>query len=222
MNRHLLIYFALIFAYSGLRAQVNDAGLWASFSLEKKFTQTWSASFSQELRLNENLSEVGTVFSDAGVNYKFNKKLKLSFNYRYSNKRNLDDSYSQRHRFYLDLTMREKLKPFVFTGRIRFQQQYEDIFTSENGFVPQRYLRPKLTCKLDMDKSFAPFISAEYFSPMSCENSFYLDKSRYMAGVDYQINSTGTLELFYLIQRELNQNNPLTDYVVGLGYSLEF
>lgn len=222
MNRHLPLFIVLIFAFGNLRAQVNDAGLWTSYSLEKKLSQAWSASFSQELRLNENMSEAGTFFSDAGVTYKFNKRVKLSFNYRYSDKRNMDDSYSQRHRFYVDVTMREKLKPFIFTGRIRFQQQFEDIFTSENGLVPQRYIRPKLTCKLDLDKAFAPFISAEYFNPMTCDRTFYLDKSRYMAGIDYQISSSGTLELFYLIQSELNQKNPLTDYVVGLGYSLEF
>ncbi|PKP22998.1 MAG: hypothetical protein CVU05_01475 [Bacteroidetes bacterium HGW-Bacteroidetes-21] len=222
MNRLWPLYILVLFAFTGLHAQVNDAGLWASVNIEKKLTQAWSLNLSEELRLYENYTELGTVITDFGLNYKFNKNFRISGNYRFVNKREVADYYSSRHRFYIDLTIREKVKPLVFTGRVRMQHQYEDVFTSENGYIPENYIRTKATCKLDLDKVYSPYISGEIYNPLFSGTATYIDKVRYSAGIDYSLNNASSLDVFYMIQSEYNTKNLRKDFVLGLGYSFKF
>src|SRR6187549_3507592 len=98
----------LLFAQSQVLAQVNDAGLWASINLEKKFSKKVSIHFSEELRFNENISELGVFFSEFTGEYQFNKILSLSGGYRFIQRRRLDDSYSIRHRYIINLNVKDK------------------------------------------------------------------------------------------------------------------
>src|SRR5687768_11202671 len=66
-----------------LPAQQNDAGLWGSINLEKKLTKKWSLHFSEELRLNENFSELGTAYTELTGEYRINKILSVSGGYRF-------------------------------------------------------------------------------------------------------------------------------------------
>ncbi len=69
MNKKSLLYIFL-FTVSIARAQVNDAGLWASVSLEKKINKQFDIGLSQEIRLIENYSELGSAFTELNLNYK--------------------------------------------------------------------------------------------------------------------------------------------------------
>jgi hypothetical protein len=203
-------------------AQVNDAGLWLSVNAEKKITQKFSIGLSQEFRLNENMAELGSFLTDVGVAYKFNKYIRVSANYRFSGKRRLDDTYSKRHRYYIDLTGRIKKKPVIFLLRSRFQSQYADVFSSAEGKIPSYYSRNKFTLKLDLDKKFVPYISAETFTPISGNDGILIDNARYSAGTEYNFNRMHGIDLFLMMQREFNVVNPETDYILGLGYNFSF
>jgi hypothetical protein len=204
-------------------AQYNDAGTWISINAEKKITPVFSFTLSEEGRFNENFCELGTFFTDAGLSYKVNKLIKVSLNYRFTNKRKIDDSYSVRHRYYVDLSIRKKFKPIILSFRTRFQSQYTDMFSSSTGLMPSYYSRNKLTLKFDLDKNYTPYISAELFSPLNNpDGGIFIDNTRYAVGIEYTFNRMHSLDIFYLIQRECNVNNPETDYIIGLGYYLNF
>ncbi|MBL0072094.1 MAG: DUF2490 domain-containing protein [Bacteroidetes bacterium] len=89
-------------------AQVNDAGLWTSINLEKKITKKIAVDLSQEFRFNENISELGSFFTEISAQYKLHKNLSIGAGYRFINKRELDDSYEKRHRMLFDLNAKEK------------------------------------------------------------------------------------------------------------------
>lgn len=221
MKRHLTAVFsALLLSISSSYAQMNDAGLWLSLNGEKKITPNLSFALSQEFRMNENVTELGTFFSDAGFTYKLSKTIRASFNYRFANKRNLDDSYSKRHRYYIDLAARKKIKPFVLSFRTRFQSQYADINCSPDGKTPDYYSRNKLSLKFDLDKRYTPYIYTELFFPLFSGEGFYFDNARYCAGIEYQKNRMHTFDIFYMIQQEYNVNDPERDFIIGIGYYL--
>ncbi len=220
--KKIIVYIFFLLSGSGLFAQVNDARLWASVNIEKKITSSFSFTISEEIRMNENISEVGSFFTDAGFRYKINKLIRISANYRFTNNRQLDNSYSQRHRYYFDLSLRKKIKPVTFTFRTRFQSQYTDINCSPDWQVPEYYTRNKLTMDFDLDKKYSPFISAEAYTPLFSGNGLYIDNVRYCAGFDYQFNRAHEIELFYMLQKEYNVNNPQNDYIVGIGYYFTF
>jgi hypothetical protein len=40
-----------------------------------------------------------------------------------------------------------------------------------------------------------------------------------MAWLEYGISKHQKIDLFYMIQKEVNVSNPETDFIVGLGYA---
>lgn len=213
----ILIFFCLFLAVRSY-AQMQDAGLWMNISVEKKIIPNLSVSLNQEFRMNENITELGTFFTDVGATYKINKYLRFSANYRFTNKRRLDDSYSIRHRYYFDLTVHKKFSSVILSFRTRFQSQYTDVFSSDAGKVPAYYSRNKLSIKYDDGRRLKPYFYAEIFSPLKRPFDIFIDNTRYCAGLEYEINRMNTIDFFYMFQKEYNVNDPVTDHIIGLGY----
>jgi hypothetical protein len=223
MSKKTLLIFFLLFT-SPVFAQVKDAGLWLSLNAEYKFNKKVSAAFSQEFRFNENISELGTAFSEISVDYKlrFIKGLSVSPGYRFIQRRNLDDSYSLRHRFLFDVMYRRTPGKFSITLRERFQSQVADVKSSEEGFAPVSYLRNKLTVKYDLKDTIQPWLAAELFYQLNNASGNEFDNIRYSAGADVDLSKKHSFSIFYLVNKEINVNDPWTDYVIGAGYKYSF
>lgn len=218
----LLVFFAfpagLLFS-SPLMCQVNDAGLWTSVNFEVKVVKKLTATISEEFRFNENITEVGAILTDVGLAYKLNKHFQFSVNYRYTQRRTTEDYYSKRHRMYIDLKYEKKIKPIQIQFRIRLQDQYADIGRDTDGGVLEYYLRNKLSLKWDLQKPYKPYISVETFSPLKYPRYSAFEGIRTTAGVDYDFSKHHKIDVYYMIQKELNVSNPETDFVIGLGYT---
>jgi hypothetical protein len=217
-----LLLCCLVLAGSFLHAQVNDAQLWLSVNLEKKLTSSLSVGFSEEVRLNENMTEVGTVYSDLGLSYRFLKRFKAGASYRFSLKRRLDDTYEKFHSWYAECTFKEKFRPVSVLVRLRYQSRYDDPGTSEKAALSENHIRTKVTLKYDLDKKFEPYIFGEAFFGTGVPAAVSFDQLRLCTGIEYTFNRMHMIDLHYLIRREYNAKNPETDYVVGLGYYLKF
>lgn len=202
--------------------QYNDAGLWLSVNAEKKITPGTTLLFTEEFRLNENMSQVSTLFSDIGVMHKWNKYFSTGLFYRFMEKRNLDASYSARHRFYADVSGKYKFPKTTITIRERIQAQVKDYYSSETGRIPEWYLRSKLGIKYELTRKWLPFISAELFYQLSNPTGNEFDNVRYLAGLEFKINKHHSIEPFYMVQHEFHVNNPVTDFIAGIGYSASF
>jgi hypothetical protein len=213
-----LIFTTGLLFCSPLYGQENDAGLWTSVSFEAKVVKKLTANISQELRFNENFTELGTSFTDAGLEYKINKYIQVAANYRFIQKRRIDDYYSFRHRIYVDVKYGRKIMPFEINWRGRFQDQFADLGRASNGGIPEYYLRNKLGLKYDLNKPYSPYISIELFSPLNYPRGIAFDNIRTTAGMDYEFTKHHKIELFYMIQKELNVSKPQTDFIFGLGY----
>ena len=203
-------------------AQVNDAGIWASINLEKKFSKKVSIHFSEELRFNENISELGVFFSEFTGEYQFNKMFSLSGGYRFIQRRRLDDSYSIRHRYLINLNVKHKFGQLAANFRLRYQGQYADVESSPEGKVPETYLRPKLSLKYDLNKKYTPYISGEMFIHMNRPDGVLFDNYRVEAGIDYEITKRSSIDLGYLISKEIEVSDPLTNYVIVVGWNYIF
>ena len=214
------IVFSLIcfFVYSQAKTQVNDAGLWLALDVEKKITQQFSAQFSHSLRYNENISELGTSFSEIGISYKIIKPLSIGAAYRFAQRKRVDDFYSNRHRYTFNITYKLKFRQFKLNFREQYQSNYKDIGTSAEGHIPTNHFRSKITVAYDLEKKYTPYISTELFYKIGD----YIDNMRYKAGVEYEVNKFHALEIYYMIDKEMNVKNPWTSYVIGLGYNFTF
>lgn len=216
------VFIFLIFLCTAAAAQVNDAGLWLSLCADKKITKKITLDFSHELRFNENISELGTSFTELGAQYKISKKIAVSAYYRFIQRRQLNDFYLARHRSFIDISYRRKIKKIAVTLRQRLQGQLDAIKTEDDGGLPEYYMRTKFTAKLDMDKKYTPYIAGEIFYPVFAGMNTEVDNYRLSAGVEYELNKRHSFTLSYIINREVNVSNPWTEYISGIAYKFSF
>ncbi len=190
--------------------------------MEKNLKKKFTALLNPTIRLNENITEVGSSFLDGGIGYKINKHIKVSANYRIAARRRLGDSYGFRNRFYTDFAFRKKLKKLItISYRLRLQSQFADYFTSRNGKIPDYTLRNKLQFKLDINKKYSPYLSGELWNNAKQLNAGFTNL-RCVAGIDYELSKKSGFFIAYIFQRELNSSNPLRDYITSIGYSISF
>jgi hypothetical protein len=222
MNKSRLLVIICLLVSSAAIAQVNDAGLWTSVNLEKKLSRKVSLHFTEELRFNENISELGMFFSELTGEYRFSKVLSVSGGYRFINKRSLDDSYSKRHRYLFNLNVKEKVGDLGLNLRIRYQSQYADVESSPDGMVPSNYVRPKLTLKYDLNKKYTPWAYGELFVNVNRADGMLLDNYRVGAGFEYEFSKRSSLELGYLVNGEVQVADPWTSYIISIGWNYIF
>lgn len=213
--------FLILFSVWGsvpLIAQVNDAGMWIGIDLEKKIGNELAIQFSDEIRMNENISEVGTWLNEIGLDYRINKVISASVAYRLILKRRVDDSYSTRHRYLINLNFKEKFGNFNLSFRTRFQSQYTDILSSDFGKSPDNYLRTRVSVKYNTNRKYIPFVSGETFFHLNHPGGFLFDNYRVSGGIEYQFSKKSSLNLGYMIDREINVSDPWTNYVITMSW----
>lgn len=210
-----------------LFAQVeNDAGMWSTFTLQKKINKKISVVIDQELRLRENFQRVNLFYTNIGIDYKINKFFKLSPSYRAIQKMRFNNTLSYRHRLSLDATLKKKFNNIIFAERVRYQIEVQDFLTSTKGKLPEQFLRFKTDVKYDLNSKITPFVSFELRyqlrswrgNDMIYNNGFH--RVRNIIGADYQLNNKHSFTVYYLIQNEFNIANLENIYILGLAYTL--
>jgi hypothetical protein len=225
MKKIVFSFLFILFTGGAFAQAVNDAGLWTTLNVDKKLNDKFSLFITEEFRLKENFTMINLFYTDLGVEYRPAKFLKVALSYRAIQKYIYQDqTFSHRHRFMLDITLKKKFDRLSFGWRQRFQREVRNIRTSESGFMPEWYTRSKLTIKYETDGNISPYVAAElryqFHNPRLVENDGYWHRARYIAGLDYKLNDKNTLGFYYLIQREFNVAAPQNMYIVGLEYSI--
>ena len=208
--------------------QSNDAGMWATLSLQHALTKKINIVVDQELRLKENYQRINLFYTNIGIDYKFNKYLKISPTYRTIQKKRLEGTYSYRHRLMLDVTGKKKLNKFTLSERVRYQAEVQDFNTSKKGKLIEQFLRFKTDLKYSATDKITPYISCEFRYQIHAprgdgplyDNAFH--RVRNVLGVEYELNKKNSVNLYYLYQTEFDISTPESIYILGIGYTLEF
>jgi len=213
-----------LFGSASIQSQVvKDAGLWTTASLEIGVNSRVTFLLTEEMRLKENLSQLNLLFTDVGFQYKVSKNVRTSLTYRAIQRYRLEGYFSNTHRLQWDIVLKKKLQKVEFSYRHRLQSAMRDIYSSETGTIPAWNSRHKLQMKLDTDKAYAPYVSTELryqiADPRGRQTDNLLNRIRYQFGFDYKLNSRNVFGLYYLIQNELNVEDPTNLYVIGLEYT---
>jgi hypothetical protein len=220
MTKFAVTILFLCFSLFGF-SQVNDAGLWLSVDIKKKFTQTFSLQYSHSTRFNENITKTGSVINELGVNYRFNKKSKVSLFYRFNMQRELNNMYVPVSRFYVDYSYGLNPGNFDLDFRLRFQSQQKNVSFYDFDDITGNAIRPKISLKTSVRK-FEPYVFGELFIPIFDSSSASIDKIRIGFGLEYEINKRHSIDVGYMIQKELYEKNPETDFVIKIGYKFNF
>jgi len=216
----------LLVVFSSYAQQRNDAGMWATLSIQHPLTKKINLVVDEELRLKENYQRINLFYTNIGVDYKLNKYIKISPTYRTIQKKRLELGYSYRHRLMLDVTIKKKIQKITLSERGRYQIEVQDFYTSKKGKLPEHYLRFKTDIKYDLRKKITPYVSCEFRYQIRnprgdgplYDKEFH--RVRTVLGVEYEINKKNSINLYYLYQTEFDISTPESIYILGIGYSL--
>jgi hypothetical protein len=223
MKKHILIIFlatvVFICFHNLIKAQENDAELWSSIELKKKIGSKFKVSLKESLRFKENITRIKKGFAELGISYSINKFIATTLSYRYTKRQNIDFGYSNRHRLSVALSFNLKIDRFSLSYRTRFESRYIDVYSSDDGKVPERYNRNKFGIEYNIKGlKITPFAAYEFYYQLNNPQKNEIDKMRYTAGFEYKINKRNKIGLFYRIQQEINVNNPIRNYIIGVSY----
>lgn len=225
-SKKIFFYCFLFFVIAAHAQDTKDAGLWATFTVQKRINKKINFVIDQEFRLRENFQRINLFYTNIGVDYKVTKWLKISPTYRAIQKKRFDGTYSYRHRLMMDLTFKKKFQKITFSERVRYQIEVQDLYTSKKGKLPEQFLRFKTDVKYTVNDKVTPYVSCELryqiHSPRgdgpAYDNDFH--RIRNVAGIEYNINKDNAVNLYYLIQSEFNISDRESIYIIGIAYTL--
>lgn len=217
LGKRILYFLLFLMAQIHVQGQILDAGLWNTITLQKKLGKSFKINLSEELRFNNNISQLSTAFTELGGEYKINKRIKIESTYRFIKKKQADETYSSKHRINVNLQSNYEFDRF----RVALRESYQTQFTTvTNKQIPETTLRSKASIRYSINKRIVPNLAFEIFNPLFQSHPLP-EQLRYSIGTDIALNKKFTIGLFYLINQEINVNNPLTEYVLGLNIEMD-
>jgi Protein of unknown function (DUF2490) len=226
LRKHLrfLIFAILIITGSQLSAQHSDLGNWNTLSFNKDINKKLTLNLDQELRFRNNLTRLNLLYTNVGVTYKINKSVRIAGVYRFIAKYKDDDLWGYRHRLYADLILKHRPGRFAFVYRSRMQWEWRGAgYSSEYGRVPEIYWRNLFKASYKLNDLVSPYLGTELRVQLQNPRIPYhngFDRTRFMGGIDIQLNKISTLGIYYLLQKEWNVIDPETLNIIGLEYSI--
>lgn len=244
-RKRLILLLLLFTALMPTGLQADDSGLILSAEASRKIRKGLNVSVEAEFRSRNDFRTAERVSLGASVSYKLLPWLKASggYNLLFDNNReeityNDDMSYNNwrpsywgvRHRFNVSLTASYKVRRVEFSLRERWQYTYRpekmiDNFDFDEGEWEdhkvrgkgKNVLRSRLQAEWDIPRcKFDPFASVEF------HQSKYLDKTRFIVGVDHTIKKTHDFKLYYRYQLTGSHSSDPNIHMLGLGYTYKF
>lgn len=219
-----LLAVAACAAGISLCAQTSDFGMWNTLSINKEISDKLTFGIDQELRLRDNLSTLHLIYTNVGASYKVTDYFKVALIYRFIDRHKEDLTWGIRHRIYTDFTFKVKPGDFSIAYRARFQAEWRARgYTGEFGNIPEVFMRNQLKIGYKATSDIEPYIGTEVRWQLQNPRIPYhesIDRARYFAGVNYEINKHNVIGTYFLVQKEVNVIDRQSLFIWGLEYTI--
>ncbi|MBC8173976.1 MAG: DUF2490 domain-containing protein [Chitinophagales bacterium] len=200
-----------IFFSGFLYGQHHDPATWIQIGAEVDLPNKFIAGISEQVRYNIETADPYRLLTDLVLEYKIDKDFKTGIEYRHSAL--ADARYD---RFAAMLSYQNGIGKFDLGFKTKIQYSLQPADNEDNTAW-----RNKISLKYDKLKNMKPYVSLETFYQISnVENTF--NTIRPEIGIDLQLSDNHEITVYYLIDKEFNEPDPLTLYVVGLNYLFKF
>ncbi|HRE75329.1 MAG TPA: DUF2490 domain-containing protein [Flavobacteriales bacterium] len=199
-------------------AQTQDAQLWSGIEIEQKFNKEHAAQLKTQFRLGDNFSRADYSYVDLGYQYSPNKVIDASAGYSLNMRNHYIRGWGSRHQWYTYVTITKKIGDLKIANRNQFQSDIEDASQNEGSF----FYRNRIQLRYKVNETLTPFASAEGYLRLGQrppnENFFY--RTRYIAGLHFNISKRQRIELSYLLQRQIRRDVPDYIHAYCINYSI--
>lgn len=222
----LIVLTAFCIGFNKGFAQTDDTSdleSWTSVKLKYKLNKKWAFDLEEQLRLDENSSEVAEYFTEVGAKYSISKRFDLGGGLRFireNDNKGAIQGYENHFRFHVEVSYKHKIDGFTFKYRLRYQNKNELGVSSSEGDYANQNIRFKTALGYTIKNwKFDPKIAWEIFNHFEKDDENGFSKYRLTIGTEYKFKQMGVLGLFYGIEKEINEIIPETIEIIGLKYT---
>ncbi len=195
----------------------SDAQLWLVFDLGKELSRTWSVSYEQHLRFDQDVSRVAQIMPDVAVTVRVARWMRVVAGYRLQYLRNGSGELVVRHRPYLGGTVRADVATdFRFSARLLFTEQIRG-WSSDDL---RHGVRAKASAAWRGYRRIRPEVSTEVFYAIADPNGIELDKIRLGAELSTPVG-LGAAGLGYVLEFAQRDASDPTVHAILVSYAIE-
>lgn len=228
-----LTFLLLLFCAQSLviKAQDSDFATWTSIGTEKKLGK-FSIGAEAEYRLNDNSSTFNRIDLQFETAYKIAKPVKIGFGYKYMYFNDIEYSdYQPRQRYFAYLQTQKKFNDFKLSVKLKFQRTVKDESDRIKAsgeydtykINPAWVFRPRIKLSYNIPQiKLTPSFSYEAFLRLNESNEEKFYESRYKLAFEYKFNKAHCLELYNMLNTEIDDALKINTYILGLKYKFEF
>jgi hypothetical protein len=194
-----------------------ESEVWTKGSVEHDLGKRLSLSFELHLRLDADVSRVGSLMPELGLGYRVKSWLRTGGGYRLEYERDKDGVLVARHRFFGWGRLRRDLGEV----RVEYRLQLQEQIRPDANPVARHVVRNRGEVSLRALERVVPAASIETQHILGEEgNAAHLGKVRLTVGAEYERGKLG-FELFY--RAEVAHYDPAdpTVHILGTGVSVE-
>lgn len=205
-------------------SQYQDFECWTELSAETEVVKDFEVALTEEFRFNQNASYFNDWLNTLSIMYKINKYFKAGGGYRFGIERDLENVREYHHRFYAEGSAKYKFDRLTYYYRLRYQADYSQIYSSDDGTTPEVNLRNRLLMNYNIPKiPLFPFISYEFFYRLNNPDGNSIEANRYTLGLEYCFFKDLSASAYYRIQTKRGNNiNPKNIYILGASLNYSF
>jgi len=204
---------ALGFPASGASAQ-SDVQLWTRIGVRHRVHRSIRLELDQHLRLDEQLSRIGSVMTEVSAAYDPARWLRFGVGYRFILEQG-DNGFDTAHRIHVDARLRGVVGPLRVAYRVRFQEGLEDQL---DGLDARHTIRNQLAVVWDTERAIEPEVSAEIYARAGGKRGLWLTKWRLTVGGSYELDRS-EIDFFYRLEMPIDDPEEPVLHIFGLGYS---
>lgn len=202
-------------------AETTDLEGWTSAELKFKVNKQWMFSVEEQLRMQNDVSEVDKHFTQLGFRYKTPRDLSFSGGYRWIRQNDTQgkiQGYESERRYQLAASYGHKLGRFSLGYRVQYQNKEE--VGSEDPDNAVRHFRFRTRVRYNVrDWSLDPVFAAELYRSVGDDTESEFDKIRLTLGTDWGTWDGGEMGVFYRLEKELGVDSPQTTHILGLKFA---
>jgi hypothetical protein len=222
MTRIAFFLFFLLLILGSSAQEVKDFGLWGTISYGAEINDDIDFSIEQEVRMQQNATTPGVIFTSLGMDYRLSRAFQLGLNYRFILNDRERGIYGHRHRAMLDLQYREIYRQWTFAYRARGQSEIRTRnYADEYGYAPTLDIRNTVKTVYRLNRRFELYASFDlrvlWRDPRTPDYRG-IDRFRYRLGTDILVAREQSIGVFIQHQREINIPRPEVEFMIGLEY----
>ena len=202
MNIRILSFLCCVLLSSSIAAQRRTDGVGLlGFSLEKKWSRTFSTSLMHQTMIHQNYSQWWMSFLDAGVGIRLNQHWSTELHARRIAFSLPNGSYQNRHLFYHTISYLESFRNWTFSFRHRGQQLIYENHFDDSFKGPFWYFREKGNVRYRFNYYWSAYVNGELFFPLNRPTRPTIDQVRYGLGLIRTFNQNIRLEAYTQLQQ---------------------